>query len=234
MPMHPMAQALNALESTLCQRVEIGGLISRNAVAHKWKAPFRSLALREGVAWRTQDLLAQSLLLHESQNVLGARILLRSAIETVAILIYLNQLTRKVLNGALNFHEYSTKTSTLLLGSRDKSTDHAAINITTVLQKCNSRYPGIEELYATLSESAHPNYEGVCIGYSKVDRTNYVTTFSNRWAEMYGNNHVDLIALCLEVFVVEYNDEWSDSFERLEAWITKNDDGLEATKGGNI
>lgn len=234
MPMHPMAQALNALKSSLCQRVEIGGLISRNAVAHKWKAPFRSLTLREGVAWRTQDLLAQSLLLHESRNILGARILLRSAIETVAILIYLNQLTRKVLDGTLNFHEYSTKTSTLLLGSRDKSTDHAAINITTVLQKCNSRYPGIEELYATLSESAHPNYEGVCIGYSKVDRTNYVTTFSNRWAEMYGNNHVDLIALCLEVFVVEYNDEWSDSFERLEAWITKNDDVLEATKGGNI
>lgn len=234
MPMHPMAQVLNALKSSLCQRVEIGSLISRNAVVHKWKAPFRSLALREGVAWRTQDLLAQSLLLHESRNVLGARILLRSAIETVAILIYLNQLTRKVLDGTLNFHEYSTKTSTLLLGSRDKSTDHAAINIITVLQKCNFRYPGIEELYATLSESAHPNYEGVCIGYSKVDRTNYVTTFSNRWAEMYGNNHVDLIALCLEVFVVEYNDEWSDSFERLEAWITKNDDVLEATKGGNI
>lgn len=234
MPMHPMAEALDALKLSLCQKVDIGGLISRNAVAHKWKAPFRSLALREGVAWRTQDLLAQSLLLYESRNVLGARILLRSAIETVAVLIYMNQLTRKVLDGTLNFHEYSTKTSTLLLGSRDKSTDHVAINIITVLQKCNSRYPGIEELYAALSESAHPNYEGVCIGYSKIDRANYVTTFSNRWAEMYGNNHIDLIALCLKVFVVEYNDEWSDSFERLESWITKNDDVLEATKGGNV
>ena len=231
--MHPIAQALDLLKSALCKDVDLGGLHARNAVAHKWKAPFRSLTLREGVAWRTQDLLAHSLLLHESGNALGARILLRSALETVAVLIYLNQLTRKVLLGSLDFHEYSDKTATLLLGSRDKSTNHVAINIVTVLQKCNARYPGIEKLYAALSESAHPNYEGVLIGYLKIDQKNFVTNYSNRWAEMYGAGHADLISDCLAVFLAEYNEEWAESFDEIELWIAKNDVQLESTKGGD-
>ncbi len=232
--MQHIAQALDILKSSLCQSIDLGGLYSRNPVAHKWKALFRSLTLREGVAWRTQDLLAQSLLLHNSQNALGARVLLRSAFETLAVLVYLNQLSRKVLAGTLNFHEYSKKTSILLLGSRDKSTAHSAINIVTVLQKCNARYPGIMDLYAALSESAHPNYEGVCIGYSKVDQQNFITTFSNRWASMYGDNHVDLIAVCIKVFYAEYNDEWDDSFKKLESWVAMNDETLEATKDESV
>ena len=230
--MHPLMQALDSLKSSLCAEVDLGGLFTRNNVAHKWKAPFRSLTLREGIAWRTQDLLEQSLLLHESGNALGARILVRSALETIAVLIYLNQLTRKVLNGDLNFHEFSRKTSVLLLGSRDSSTSHTALNIVTILQKCNTRYPGIEKLYAGLSESAHPNYEGVCVGYSEVDHENYVTQFSNRWEALYAANHLDSIALCLEVFHGEYNDEWPDAFELLESWIVANDATLEATKTG--
>ena len=129
-------------------------------------------------------------MLHDSNHLLGARILLRSAFETVSVLIYLNQLTREVLSGTLDFHEFSEKTSTLVFGSRDSSTLHEAINIATIIEKCDARYPGIKDLYAALSESAHPNYEGACIGYSVFDRENYVTTFSNRWKAMYGERHI--------------------------------------------
>lgn len=228
--LHDLAQALDSFKSSLCEEVDLGGLFARSKVAHKWKAPFRSVTLREGIAWRTHDLLAQSLLLHQSRHTLGARILARSALETIAVLIYLNQQTRKVLSGSLSFHDFSRKTSVLLLGSRDKSTDHAALSIVTVLQKCNARYPGIEELYAGLSESAHPNYEGVCIGYSKVDHDNFVTQFSNRWEALYATSHLDKIALCLEIFYTEYNEEWPDAFQLLESWIVENDAMLEATK----
>jgi hypothetical protein len=228
--MEKIAHALEALRTSLCQSVDIGGLFSRNRIAHKWKAPFRSLSLREGIAWRTQDLLAQSLSLYDSQHILGARILLRSAFETVAVLIYLNQLTQSVLDGSLDFHDYSRKTETLLLGSRDQSTSHTALNIVTILKKCNARYPGIESLYAALSESAHPNYEGVSVGYSKVDRENYITTYSNRWSAMHGPSHIDSMLLCLDTFVHEYNEEWTQSFELLEEWITEHDTILEQTK----
>jgi hypothetical protein len=228
--MRNVEQTLKAWQTSLCTKVDIGGLIARNRIAHKWKATYRSLSLREGVAWRTQDLLGQSVLLHDAQHAVGARILLRSAFESVAVLIYLNQLTRQVLAGTLNFHEFSEKTATLLLGSRDKSTDHTALNIATVLQKCKARYPDIEQLYGALSESAHPNYEGTSVGYSTVDRENYVTTFSNKWDHMYGKNHINLVGLCMEVFDAEYNHEWVDAFEKLESWLVENDATLEATK----
>lgn len=230
--MRVIDESLAAWKDSLCESVDIGGLFSRNSVAHKWKAPFRSLTLRETVSWRAQDLLAQSLLLYDSGHLLGARIILRSAFETVAILIYLNQLTRKVLAGTLNFHEFSDKTSTLLLGSRDGSTSHSAISIITVIDKCDKRYPGIKSLYGALSESAHPNYEGTCIGYSVVDKENLITTFSNKWKSMYEASHIDSMGLCISTFYYEYNEEWLDALEKLESWITDNDDELEATKSG--
>jgi len=228
--MRPINKILTEWKTSLCETIDIGGLFSRNKVAHKWKAPFRSLTLRETVAWRTQDLLEQSLLLYDSGHLLGARIILRSAFESVAMLIYLNQLIRQVLEGTLGFHEFSKKTSTLLMGSRDGSTPHKSLNIITILEKCNHRYPGIQELYGALSESAHPNYEGTCIGYSDVNRQEFITTFSNKWQMMYADRHIQNMELCIGTFYIEYNEEWPDAFEKLENWIEENDTLLESTK----
>ena len=109
--MRPVDESLAAWKQSQCQQVDVGGLFARSKIAHKWKAPFRSLSLREAVSWRTQDLLEQSVALYDAGHLLGARILLRSAFETVAMLVYLNQLTRKVLGGELSFHDFSDKTT---------------------------------------------------------------------------------------------------------------------------
>lgn len=215
---------------SLCKELPIGGLLARNEVAHKWKAPFRSMSLRETLLWRVHDLLTQSLLLHQQHHALGARILLRSAFEALATLIYLNLLTQQVLAGVEDFHEYGNKTSRLLLGSKNKSTELENINIMTVLKHCEMRYPGIGDLYASLSESAHPSYEGMCRGYSWIDYNNYVTHYENRWQQMYGDKHMERMALCLSVFEYEYNEVWDELFTRLEKWIEANDTQLEASK----
>src|SRR5687768_15683258 len=112
----PVEDALARLTASLLPSFDIGGLFSRSEVAHKWKATFRSLLIREAVFWRLEDLLQQSYALHKMGHSLGALILLRSALETLATLIYLNQLTADVLSGALNFHKFSDKTAVLLLG----------------------------------------------------------------------------------------------------------------------
>jgi hypothetical protein len=228
--MRQVEKLLSEWKAMLCGSFEIGGLYSRNKTAHKWKATFRSLVLRETIAWRTQDLLEQSLLLFDQGHLLGGRILLRSAVESIAVLIYLNQLTRNVLERKLCFHEFSEKTAILLLGSRDGSTLHKSLNVITILEKCNRSYPGILELYGALSESAHPNYEGICIGYADIDKDEYVVRFSNKWKLMHSERHINHIELCMETFFYEYDKEWSDSFEKLEVWIEKNDAELIATK----
>lgn len=224
-------QTLTSWKASLFRKIEVGGLLARSHVAHKWKAPWRSLMLREAVFWRLHDLLTQSHTLFQAGHVLGARILLRSSFETLAILVYLNQMMRKVLDGALSFHAFSEKTSQLLLGSKDKSTSHEAVNILTVLNHCDKRYPGLLKLYGDLSESAHPNYEGICIGYSTVDHDSHETNFANRWSQMYGGTHLQSMRACMVLFEAEYNDVWSIQFEELERWIEANDTELEATRG---
>ena len=233
-PYQAIEETLAHWQESLCPKAKVGGLFARSPIAHKWKAPFRSLVLRETVFWRTHDLLAQSFELHLARRTLGARILLRSAFETVATLIYLNQTTAAVVDGTQNFHSFSHKTSRLLLGSRDKSTKHEAINIASVLEKCEKTHPGIADLYAILSESAHPNFEGMCFGYSRIDHDNHVAKFSNNMSSMYEDKIVSAMELCMIVFDHAYNIEWPHQFERLETWLAANDEILEATKGEGV
>ncbi|GAB4523747.1 MAG: hypothetical protein Kow00133_11800 [Amphiplicatus sp.] len=88
-------QRLASLKTTLFTKLELAALQKRNETAHKWKAPYRSLQLREVVYWRMLDLLDQSFILYKQNYVLGARILLRSALETLAVLIYLRACLRR-------------------------------------------------------------------------------------------------------------------------------------------
>lgn len=215
---------------SLCPHIELAGLISRNNTAHKWKATYRSIVLRELVCWRFTDLLAQAAHLIRSQHILGARILIRSAIETLAILIYLNQRTKAVLKGTASFFDFADMTSRLMLGSRNATTRHEAINILSVLEKCEKRYPGIVKVYGDLSESAHPNYDGVTAGYSEINEKEYKTEFKNRWAERSGQGELELLGICVRTFEQEYNDVWSDLFEKLEHWLVENDATLEEQK----
>ncbi len=64
-------------------------------------------AISQTVGWRLQDLLFQSKMLSDSNQLLGARILLRSAFETLAVLIHLNQLMRNVVSEKMDFHGFS-------------------------------------------------------------------------------------------------------------------------------
>jgi hypothetical protein len=231
--MNEISKNLRRLEDSRCLNISIGGLVSRSKVAYKWKAPYRSFLLRECVFWRVHDLLSQAHILFEAQHILGSRILIRSAIETVAILVYLNQMIENVILGALNFHEFSKTTSKLLLGSRDGTTKHTSINILTVLKQFDRKYPGITKVYDTLSESAHPNWEGICYGYARLDRENYEENFSNNWFQMWAEKHGPLMHFVMLAFESEYNDIWPGFMKRLEAWIETNDDILESTKNSS-
>ena len=228
--MTDLAAALQVLKSSLCREIDVGESFTRSPVANKWKAPWRARLLRESTAWRLQDLLEQSLALSRQGCLLGALILLRSAFETLAVLIYLNMSIRSVVTGNLGFHIFSDKTSLLLLGSRDKTTSHEQISILTVLNGANKRYPGLSDWYAALSEIAHPNFEGMLMGYSTADQENHVTNFKNRWSDLYGQTHENALAACLTIFVGEYKEESIDALENLEKWIELHDAELEATK----
>lgn len=224
--MQTIEKAIKNYQENLCKELDIIALYERNPVAHKWKVTYQSMCLRETVAWRFVDLIGQSWLLHQNGKALGARVLLRSAIETLSILILLNQITKNVVSGKIEFNVFMEKILTLLSGSRDGTTSQTATNIVTVLQKCELKYQGIEKLYAWLSESAHPNYEGMRVSYSETDQQNMKTTFVNRTNFLYSEMHDSNVVMAMRIFEHEYNTEWLTSFEALEIWLIQNDELL--------
>jgi hypothetical protein len=230
MDLERFEKTLSEWRDNLCHRIDLAALISRNPTAHKWKATYRSIVLRELVCWRHHDLLIQAISLAKQGHILGAVVLLRSAIETLAVLIYLNQKTEAVLEGRESFFNFARLTAQLMLGSKNESTQHESINILTILKKCDTKYPGLRKIYAVLSESAHPNYDGVCSGYSEIDEKEFTTTFLNRWNQKYQLKLPAGIELCLVTFEREYNNVWPENFEKLELWLTDNDLQLEASK----
>lgn len=232
--MDSVQENLTIWHNALVAKIPLAGLQARNPVVYKWKAPFRCWVLREAAFWRTTDLLTQSHALHELQHGLGARILLRSAFETLATLIFLNHMMRKVVDDEFDFHCFSRRTIALAIGSRDGSTGHEAINVLTMLDRGNERYPGLRKLYDSLSESAHPNYEGMIAGYSKPVHEDFKTEFSNRWMQTHGKNHLNAMELCMMSFQFEYDTVWRALMDKLESWIEENDARLEATRNDDF
>ena len=208
-------------------RISVGSLSARNPDVYKWKSPFEAWVLREVTSWRLHDLLTQCHLLYQQDHILGFRILLRSGIETLAILIYLNQLMDKVIKEKISFNDFDENVKKLVLGSKDESTTYQALNIVGILDKCDNYYSGIKTIYADLSETAHPNYKGLVGKYSKADHDKKETNFLNRWSEINTDIHVCHMEFCIILFNREYNVIWPDLMTRLEDWIMSNNVKLE-------
>lgn len=233
MELNQLEILLDGWQKSLCQEVELATLIARNETAHKWKVTYCSIVLREAIMWRFVDLMSQVAYLLKQEHILGSRLLIRSAIETLGVLIYLNQKTEAVVEGKISFWQFIEITNRLMFGSKNLLTKLESINIITVLNKCEERYPGIIDIYNSLSESAHPNFDGVCMGYSKVEKDNYKTTFKNRWVEQFGLSQLHLIEKCLKTMEEEYNEHWPKTYQKLEKLLADNDEVLELEKNNN-
>jgi hypothetical protein len=228
--MNDIEQNLANWGGSLMAKIPVGGLLQRNPIVYKWTALYRVWMVRELTFWREHDLMTQSYALHQQGLGLGARILLRSGFETMALLTYLNLLMQKVAEGKLDFHAFCAKTTRLLLGSKNIEEMPDPVHILDALRDCDKRYPGLMKVYDELSESAHPNYDGLMGGYSKTNRDEYESSFSNRWMEKHGERTLAGIRMCMATFHHEYDSVWPELMDKLEAWVEGNDAILEATK----
>ncbi|TZF83344.1 DUF5677 domain-containing protein [Cognatilysobacter lacus] len=225
--MERIQHVLEEWSKTLPTQVSVADMLSRCPIAHKWRAPYRSAVIRESLAWRVYDLGRQILLLMQSGHVMGARILLRSTLETAALLMYLNQKTEAVVAGSLSYQDFEQLTKNLLAGSKNESTPAAAVNILTVLDKAEGSHAGIVAIHKDLSETAHPNFDGVVFAYSSVDPQTHTTTFVNRASERFGARLEPAVMFVLLAFEYQYSRVWPRSMEALEAWLRANDSQLE-------
>ncbi|MDO8769455.1 MAG: hypothetical protein Q7K57_12275 [Burkholderiaceae bacterium] len=176
------------------------------------------------------DLGQQILLLSDAGHYLGARILLRSAVETLALLVFLSYKVEQVIDGKLSYFEYDEFTSRALRGTRNDPTTPEAVSIMTALEKTGKKYPDLAEFHEQLSESAHPNCDGVLFGYSSSNPKLYETNFANHWSERFGAIQDPMTAIVFSRFETEYNNVWPVTLEKFEKWLEENDSLLELEK----
>lgn len=214
--------ALDSWVQNLCGEISIAGVIARDRDAHRSMAPSRSLILRNATAWRAHDLLIQALLLSDAGHLLGARILVRAAIETLAVLSYLNDLMYGVIEGKTAYSDFMEKTKKLALGSKNKSTPLEAVNVLTLIQKADKRVPGLLSTFEELSESAHPNHDGLVDGYLTWKDDGFTASFSNKWAEKFQSGFESYALVVAQLYYIEHDIRWIDAFEALERWLREN------------
>ena len=133
---------------------------------------------------------------------------------------------KSVINNKLSFNDFDMITTRMLLGSKKQDKMPDPINVNGLVKNSNQKYTGIKAIYDDLSETAHPNYDGICYGYSKLNKDEYTTEFGIFWKEKFGNQHETAIRLCLEIFENEYYNVWPMQYKQLEKWLEKNDNKL--------
>lgn len=216
----------------LPEKVSVADLIFRNPVAYNYRTASSVVIVKDLVFWRLYDLLRQSFHLSNKGMILGARILLRAAIETLCVLVFLNKKIENVSSGKMRFTEFEKSVSQILLGTKNPEGNHFPINILTVIDQADKKYTGFRDAYDHLSESAHPNLDGFALGYGRTRKdancaVGLVTTsFGNFWEPLFGDAHLVGIEMCITAFEEEYDNVFPTNLRALEKWIEENDHEL--------
>ena len=112
-------KVLETYKKSLRKKIDLASLLSRSKIAHKWKLTYRLIVLREAILWRIVDILTQAYNIGINGMIVGSRILVRSALETVCLIIYMNKKMQSVIEGKMSFDDFENITTRLLLGAKN-------------------------------------------------------------------------------------------------------------------
>jgi hypothetical protein len=214
-----------------CYELDLAGIYARNPTAHKWQVTYLCWVFREGIQWRIHSLISQSFKMANERMVLGSMIILRSAIETLSALIYVNRKTSDLIAGTLSFEDFQKVVAQLHLGDTSREdAKHKPIRVMKMIKLAEETHEGILDLYDQLCQVVHPNLEGVAIGFSKADWDKFETRFGDFVEEKFGYDHMRPIGTTIKIFETEYNEVWTKNMVALEKWLVDNDAVLEAAR----
>ncbi len=174
------------------------------AFSLKSKIPHKTISLREILFMRELDLTTEALTLFERGRHVPAMVLTRAAMESAALLIFLDIQVSDFLQNQENT-KLNTFLEKSLLGSRDQSTEREAINILTVINRVDRMHNSYRHMYDQLSEFTHPNSYGTLGSYGNFDYESF--TLHLDMAEYQPPLIIGLLPLLItvELFVNHYN-----------------------------
>lgn len=157
--------------------VEIAGSLPKELYAGSFtlnsKLPYKACSFREVLIHRVSDLADASIELLVTGNLVPAFVMVRSVVETTAMMYWLSERSKDFLEkreeGA--FDEFLMKG---MLGSRDGTTGQSSHNVLTAVNHLNKEFDGIRGMYDQLCEFTHPNWAGVMGSYSVIDKDKFL------------------------------------------------------------
>ena len=149
-------------------KIELPAKIDFFQLSEKSKLPWKAASLSALCFYRIVELGEVSVDLYERRLPVSAFLITRSAMETTAILYWLyEKLTKAVENN--NKEEVSQFLDKAMLGSKNKLSPLDSYNSLTAIDKVEKIHEGFRENYDSLSETSHPNWQGLLCPYGKID-----------------------------------------------------------------
>jgi hypothetical protein len=180
--------------------------ISPGEVTLLSKIPYKVLSIREIFLHRTFDFAVSSRLLFDNMRIVPAILLVRSIMETNAIIYRINALSVTAINSK-DPTDLDNEAMIVLCGTRDPDElEYKSKNILSYIEKIQKSYSEYKYIYDTLSEFVHPNHDGCLGAYGKVDDKAKITYlgFDKEFNHFIHLETVRFLLLNLELFQEEY------------------------------
>ena len=169
------------------------------------KLPFKALSIREVIIHRVSELSESACYLFEAKKHVSAFIIIRSLMETVAILYWLNDRIKKV-NKTKHIGNIDHFFMRLFFGCRDDEKLPDPYNVLKAIDKINENFNGFRKMYDDLSEFAHPNWAGLAGSYSELDKKNFKVSFGSRTEDIPLSFGLAPLTASLHIFKHYYNE----------------------------
>jgi hypothetical protein len=183
------------------------------------KAPYKALAVREALIWRTEELGRGAYEAIERGDLAAGILLTRGVVECAALMGRLAQVVAERAN--ITHDDLHEILSRMLLGWKSKDPEYPdfpeAINVLTLLKHLDKRFGPVTRSYEQLSEFAHPNWGGVTQLFSRTDQEQFITYFGRFEERTHAPRRQAIIALAASLAIFEH--DYNHLAHTLAAWL---------------
>lgn len=141
--------------------------------------PYKLQVIKASQLYRNHELASSILIAFNSQSYSAAAILVRSLLESSALLFYIG----KKINGTIESNSTGDIDSILMSvlmgysGDKKEKSKAKPIQVLTAVDHAEKKVPGYRREYDHLSDYTHPNWFGSHNMYAKIKDGEYITEF---------------------------------------------------------
>lgn len=162
----------------------------------------KALSLRAGLMYRAYELAFTSHNCATTKNIASSKLLTRALFETTSVLGYLYYKIIAFIKDK-DMESFHAVIMNMFLGSRYSTDSYTSINILTMIDKIDKKFPGYRDSYDLLSEYSHPNFLGTCGLYGELKGEN-PTEFNSIPIDNEKHKKEIIDTICLSLDMLKY------------------------------